>query len=319
MSFHIALAKSRYEKMPTVDQTRIIGNYGTNLVAHALSQFCLVRPVAEGTDIGVDLYCETIEEGQAFLHFWVQVKSGAQIRIKRNGKASCKFNVDHLHYWWRQPVPVFAFYVPCSFPPRIPEEIYFTNLSMYLMSFGIPTISRKVIESDSKIQLETNEWHEKLISVLKYTTSYLKLRNGVIGAFPQLTQEYIRQYPYFCGISQHAPKNTLHMIRTTVSTLVFDAALLKYQESIEPQMNYIGRLIEILEIFRADKRPEILKALSLWSAVMGTDLAAAWRLYNEAIETINEDQNLTELERNTWLKEIVPLKIILEEIESPHN
>ncbi|GAI83095.1 unnamed protein product [marine sediment metagenome] len=67
--------------MPNIDEKRILGNYGSNLVAHTLSKICLVRPVAEGTDIGIDLYCETIEERQGFLHFWAQVKCGKQINI----------------------------------------------------------------------------------------------------------------------------------------------------------------------------------------------------------------------------------------------
>ncbi|MBW1863160.1 MAG: hypothetical protein JRJ02_12425 [Deltaproteobacteria bacterium] len=48
--------------MTKVDKNRIMGNYGANLVAELLSRHCLVRPVVEGTDIGIDLYCETLEE-----------------------------------------------------------------------------------------------------------------------------------------------------------------------------------------------------------------------------------------------------------------
>jgi hypothetical protein len=121
--------------MSIVDENRILGNYGSNLVAHTLSKIGLVRPVAEGTDIGIDLYCETIEEGQGFLHFWAQVKPGKQIKIKKNGKASCNFEVDHLRYWDRQPVPVLAFYVPTNYPPEIPEQIFVVNITEYLMGY----------------------------------------------------------------------------------------------------------------------------------------------------------------------------------------
>jgi len=152
--------------MPVVDDNRIIGNYGSNLIAHILSSFCLVRPVAEGTDVGVDLFCETVEDGEAFLHFWAQVKTGSQVRRKKNGRASCRFKNDHLRYWNRQPVPVFAFYVPCAIPLEKPKEIFVTNLTRYLMTAGVPSAKSKVIESDFKINPETEDWHNLFLSEL---------------------------------------------------------------------------------------------------------------------------------------------------------
>ena len=49
--------------MPIVDENRLKGNYGATYVALRLSSECLVRPVAAETDVGVDLYCETVEGG----------------------------------------------------------------------------------------------------------------------------------------------------------------------------------------------------------------------------------------------------------------
>jgi len=51
------------------------GNYAENLVAEWLSRVCLVRPVASGTDIGIDLYCESVVGNKPYHHFWVQVKT----------------------------------------------------------------------------------------------------------------------------------------------------------------------------------------------------------------------------------------------------
>src|SRR5438105_1430626 len=97
--------------MTAVDNNRVLGNFGSAWVAQALSRHCLVRPVADGTDIGLDLYCETLAEGPSepegdsgtkpapragFLHFWVQVKAGAQVELQENGQASCSFEVEHL-------------------------------------------------------------------------------------------------------------------------------------------------------------------------------------------------------------------------------
>ena len=64
--------------MPSVDVNRLKGNYAQTLVSTWLSRMCLVRPVAEGTDIGIDLYCEAIVDGVPYLHFWVQVESDSK-------------------------------------------------------------------------------------------------------------------------------------------------------------------------------------------------------------------------------------------------
>jgi hypothetical protein len=105
--------------MPLVPENRLKGNYGTALVMSRLSSECLVRPVAADTDVGVDLYCETVAEGtrRPFLHFWLQVKASDQCRLDANAqKASCGFDSDHLNYWKEQPVPVFVALVPSEWP-----------------------------------------------------------------------------------------------------------------------------------------------------------------------------------------------------------
>lgn len=61
--------------MPTISDKQLKGNFAENLVAEWLSRACLVRPVAVGTDIGIDLYCESLVDNNPHLHFWVQVKA----------------------------------------------------------------------------------------------------------------------------------------------------------------------------------------------------------------------------------------------------
>ena len=67
--------------MPAIIPNRLKGNYGAALVSSRLSGECLVRPVAADTDVGIDLYCETVAEGHPFLHFWLQVKAGDQCNV----------------------------------------------------------------------------------------------------------------------------------------------------------------------------------------------------------------------------------------------
>ena len=46
--------------LPYLDEKGQKGNFAEATVAAWLSRRCLVRPVATGTDIGVDLYCESL-------------------------------------------------------------------------------------------------------------------------------------------------------------------------------------------------------------------------------------------------------------------
>jgi len=52
------------------------GNWGEQYIASRLTSCdCLVRHVPQGHDSGIDLYCESIKNGNPFLHFFVQVKT----------------------------------------------------------------------------------------------------------------------------------------------------------------------------------------------------------------------------------------------------
>jgi hypothetical protein len=65
-----------------VGNGQIIGSRGEMFVGFLLSSFCLIRPVANGTDVGVDLYCETLIDGIPHSHFWVQVKTQTTNRLR---------------------------------------------------------------------------------------------------------------------------------------------------------------------------------------------------------------------------------------------
>ena len=297
--------------MPIIDKKRLIGNYGANLVVYILSNICLVRPVVEGTDIGVDLFCETIEDGQGFLHFWVQVKCGSQIKIKKNGKASCKFKVDHLRYWNRQPVPVFGFYIKKDSFSEKPKQIFVANISEYLITFGIPASKSKVIESQLKIDLENDKWQKAFLSKLKATTSLLNLReHGITSNIPELSQRYIKKYYQPVGIVGHAKKG-LQTTRLTACSMVLNAALQKLYFSIEPDTNLIGQFVKILRTFEQGGRPEVMMALSLWASIMEGDTEKANQMVDIAIESINGDQKIEIAEKTAWQSEFDPVRKII--------
>jgi hypothetical protein len=94
--------------MTIVDLNRLKGNYSQNTVSALLSRTCLVRPVAEGTDIGVDLYCESVLDQSPHLHFWAQVKtiSSSQI-LKKGGQEVACFDFDTNHLLSKVGPPIF--------------------------------------------------------------------------------------------------------------------------------------------------------------------------------------------------------------------
>src|SRR5262245_27943710 len=109
------------------------------MVMARLSGECLVRPVAVDTDVGVDLYCETVIESRPFLHFWMQVKAGDQCEARGEATAaSCSFGLEHLNYWLRQPVPVFAALVPTTWPVSCEPSIYVVDITSQLLARDLP-------------------------------------------------------------------------------------------------------------------------------------------------------------------------------------
>jgi hypothetical protein len=182
--------------MPYIDENRVKGNFGSSSIMKELCKFCLVRPVYEGTDQGIDLYCETFEipfEGRRpFLHFWVQVKTTTKSGPLQDGTMSFNLRTDHLLYWKRQPVPVFVFliHIP-EWPLR--ESIY----PFYIIDIKSAILeSPELLEGDShnlrsnlKINSE-NELRNFILDQIPYLTASHTVSEGIIPSIPTLDQEY---------------------------------------------------------------------------------------------------------------------------------
>ena len=88
------------------------GNWAEQYISARLTERgCLVRHVPQGHDIGIDLYCETIEEDTPFLHFWCQIKTSNKWKGDKK-RISFPIKKGEKQYWIKQPVPVFVFLVP---------------------------------------------------------------------------------------------------------------------------------------------------------------------------------------------------------------
>jgi hypothetical protein len=202
--------------MTTILKNNLIGNYGEALVTARLSAHCLVRPVAAGTDTGIDLYCETIEKTRPFLHFWVQVKSGKQCKVSHDlASASTSLEIEKLRYWKQQPVPVFVALVPTKWPPA-ETDIYIIDITEWLLSNELPEQTKLTLTSNHRLRANSSGDITRLLEgVVPKTSAQANVARGVITSTPTLDPAYVQQVPYvpvnaFMG-------NILNQLRTTAN------------------------------------------------------------------------------------------------------
>jgi tetratricopeptide (TPR) repeat protein len=176
--------------MTRVSTNQILGNRGENLVSYLLSQYCLVRPVANGTDIGVDLFCETIiEDGRSAGHFWIQVKSKAKQTKK------VKLDKGHVEYWIRQPVPVFIFIICADQNTNASNyEIRSINLIEQLIKNSNFKGKSRIFHSDDAIT-NARELKRFVSQTVPKTIARQKLTEGLIVPIRYKgTDEYVKTY-----------------------------------------------------------------------------------------------------------------------------
>lgn len=169
--------------------SRLKGNRGEFAVATALSEQCYVRPVIGGSDTGIDLYCETVDadSGQPFLHFWVQVKSGGQVRCTKKGTC-CSLGTDDIEYWLRQPVPVYVFLAPDGELSSF-SVISFARQHAQLKGSALKKESSKRVYAD--FTFDTTRVDEFLEKVRR-DYAIRAAQTGVSIYLPQLKETYIR-------------------------------------------------------------------------------------------------------------------------------
>lgn len=274
--------------MAHVSDNTLKGNFGAAYVAALLSSECLVRPVASDTDIGVDLYCESVRTRKPYLHFWIQVKAGDQCRVLKSGEsASYAFKKSHLRYWQRQPVPVFAALVPTSWPVSDDPSIYVINVTEHLVTQGLPRGSTKSLRSDYVWNAGNRaEIRSFLKKIVPRTSARMMCMHGVCAPLPTLGLEYVREYPEV-PITRHR-KATLGQIRRTAA----NAIMSMWMEGQLLGSNAAARrvLANVIEQFGGDMHWENFMARAI-SAHADRYFAAAIDLYREAKASIERDQN----------------------------
>jgi Domain of unknown function (DUF4365) len=277
--------------MPTVSDKWLKGNYGAAVVMARLSGECLVRPVAADTDVGVDLYCETVVEGQPYLHFWVQVKTGAQCKLDpATATASCWFDREHLKYWFRQPVPVYAALVPTDWPVRAEPDIYLIDITTYMLIAGLQGISPSggTLHSDYHWPAGApDQVRAFLTEVVPETTARLQCARGVVTHSPTLTPQYVQKYPPV-PVSRFKGE-ILKQLRTTAAFSVLFSA--KSGDSTAEDKEFRHLLARIVEQFGDDPHWENFMSRACASHD-GGDYGQAVTLYDKAKQGIEGDPNL---------------------------
>jgi hypothetical protein len=206
---------------------RLKGNRAEFLVASCLSRRCYVRPVASGTDTGIDLYCEALELAtcEPFLHFWVQVKSGGGISLHNSG-AAFRFKCRDIEYWLRQPVPVYAFLVP-------EQTLTGAGTKAYVVDLARQKHARRIVDrmegrdevtlhSDLDIDVGGHDLDRFLEEVLKPDYVLRGAQSGTHSYWPQPQASYLRGG--LVGICGPYAENFIEQIRRGASAVLRDLA-----------------------------------------------------------------------------------------------
>src|ERR1700675_2189536 len=276
--------------MPFVGENRLKGNYGTALVMSRLSSECLVRPVAADTDVGVDLYCETVAENRPFLHFWLQVKAGDQCKLDTGAeRASCRFEIDHLSYWARQPVPVFAALVPTEWPVRREPDIYVIDITTQNLLNNLPFTQEKVtLWSDYRWPTgERGSIQQFLMHIVPDTTARLQVSKGVIASSPTPTPQYVQRSPAV-PVLRFKDQIQCQLPRTAANAILFS---IQEEHATTEDDDFRRLMAKIVAEFGDDLHWENFFSRGI-SSHADEDYSNAVAMYAKARQSIQNDPNV---------------------------
>jgi hypothetical protein len=300
------------QKMPLVTESRLKGNYGAALVMSRLSGECLVRPVAADTDVGVDLYCESVAENRPFLHFWLQVKAGEQCkRDTSHNAASCIFELDHLKYWARQPVPVFAALVPVEWPVLSEPDIYIVDITSQFLLGTFP-------ESQNALTLWSyHQWpagdRTSVQEFLRYdvpdTTARLQVSRGMVADTPTPTPQYVQTRPGV-PVLRFQDEIRYQLRRTAANAIIFALA---DGEPSSQDSEFRRLMAQIVEQFGDDPHWENFFSRAL-SSHADKKYSEAVPMYEKARDCIQADANVRD--KTEWQERVRLLESLREQVDA---
>lgn len=284
--------------MPTVTLNQLLGNQGEALVTYLLSKFCLVRPVAGGTDVGIDLFCETITDNQPNNNFLVQVKASSA-----EGETSYIFDKEKILYWWRQTLPVFVFLVSPEINYKNQKfKIHVINLTECFLEDSEIKHQSKTLKSNFTINsVETMQ--EFVTSIVPVSAARLWLKHGVIiPSKPGLEVGYLKHYPAVgCGVFA---KQALKSIGRSASMILLD--LVENQEMTGDNRRYRLHLEAVLETFESYGNYDMHYSLGLSKYKDGRHRESIVH-FTKAINCIKTDSRIDQTFFQPFVKEIQAL------------
>ena len=306
--------------MPSVDVNRLKGNYAQALASTWLSRMCLIRPVAEGTDIGIDLYCESIVDGVPYVHFWVQVKAIPSSSIKVEGEqriAGYSFDKRHLEYWDRQPIPVYALLVPVdSWPPDEPDAIFGVRVTEELVKGGLPAANSTTYHTKNAFERNTldDDLRKFVTNIVPWDTSALLLRRGIVAPLPGQPGHFTAGIGFqylprlLSSIRDASVQGLMHVIlgeKLQTEALKLDLThRLPWTKEFSTSHEMLRKHFEsIATTFDDEMHYWGLSVLALSSRVSG-DFETAMAYLNLALDRTTADTSLQEPERSARLTEV---------------
>jgi hypothetical protein len=287
--------------MPNVPDSSLKGNAGVWLVGKWLADGgCLVRPVAADTDIGIDLYCETIEESKAFLHFFVQVKSGKQVKVK-DERARISLEKRHLKYWIKQPAPVFVFLVP----EVDHDKIYVIDMARWNVDGGqirINRNNRQIVEANYCFRLNPSDSSKFLKEYVPCAHVLLNASNGICMSIPQTEPQYVRQN--IRGIRGRYAEKVVDQMRTNTVYTLWDLLEIPVRHTTDlNSYKAIQPLAKLIEIFTEyDDHWETFYVMGLYYEKTGTIKMAKQKYLRARAKEIIENDPIVDQRKGRWKK-----------------
>lgn len=292
--------------MPSITNEQLKGNFAENLVAEWISRACLVRPVAAGTDTGIDLYCEAIIENNPFLHFWIQVKAiGEKDIAAKEGIefASYRFKRSHLEYWSRQPIPVYAFLVPVvGWPPKYPERIFGISITRHVVKNGLPEKDSIKLETSDCTQFSSidEDWNQFIKQVVPTDSAILLFSKGLVSNIDFYKTEY-----------QHFPSGIALKYGEEILDKVRDAVIILGSEALESETDKnqgFRRICEaVASLFISDMH-ELGVDFLVRSAQMDADIPRALRYVDLIKNEVRKRTDIHDSKKSEYLSNIEKLR-----------
>jgi hypothetical protein len=296
-----------------IPNTHITGNTVENFIAYKLSKYCLVRRVSQGTDIGVDLYCELLRKNpdkggisNPLLHFWVQVKSSG-IDGKNeliDGQVSIPLKVKHLKYWRKQPVPIFVMYANREQIEKSDEEpkIFVLEITRWLFE-NSSRLEKEDTKNEFSIRTHRainneSEWSDYVNFEIESIEALQKLENGIVSPISSTKHRYLKRFPH-SNAWEFEKKVTMNIRFSSTKLLrqflIQEAGIrageLKFDSDAQSRIfrsrRKYHRIVQALEDHSHWEVPYSLA----WSTILDQKFGHAESLLLEAVQICMDDQS----------------------------